>query len=120
MRGLLTTLPLLLVAAFTTSALDDGKKAKPILPCTTHSQTTGSFFDLRDISLQPLKDGKKPGKNDRVESWHSRGYDYDANFTMNFCAPVLEEMYDIEGLGSRHWPNISGFYEKEGKKYSIG
>jgi cation-dependent mannose-6-phosphate receptor len=49
-----------------------------------------------------------------------RGYDYGANFTVNFCAPVVENLTDVVGIEESRWQNVSAFYEKEGKTYSIG
>ncbi|KAI9727651.1 MAG: Cation-independent mannose-6-phosphate receptor CI-MPR [Chrysothrix sp. TS-e1954] len=92
--------------------------------CTARAPS-GSYFDLSPIHIEPpapQKSGSpKPSKDeDEVESWHSRGYDYGANFTMNFCGPVVEELEDVVGLRSREARNVSAFYEKGGKTYSIG
>lgn len=91
-------------------------------PCIAHSPTSGLYFDLNAISLSPpqLKDGEKVHKGDRDESWHGRGYDYGANFTLNICAPVLEKVRDVVGVESARWKNVSAYYEKDGKVYSIG
>ena len=50
----------------------------------------------------------------------AKGYDYGVNFTMNFCAPVVEEIKDVKGVEEKMWRNVSGFYRREGKIYSIG
>jgi cation-dependent mannose-6-phosphate receptor len=94
----------------------------PPKPCTIHSPTTGSYFDLNTISLSPptMKDGKKVHKDDREESWHAKGYDYGANFTINFCAPVIEEVKEVVGVENSAWQNVSAFYKMDGKVYSIG
>ena len=103
------------------AASDDKKsKAKATLPCTLHSPNTGSFFDIRPISLQPLEAGEKPKKDYRNESWHARGWDYPANFTLNICAPVLEDLDDVVGVKPSLWQNVSAYYELHGKTYSIG
>lgn len=96
------------------------KSPKPPKPCTVHSPATDRYFDLNPISLTaPDPDGKK-SKEDRAESWHARGYDYGANFTLNFCAPVIEKLDDVEGVKSSLRGNVSAYYEKHGKIYSIG
>ena len=99
------------------AASDDTKK--PVDPCTVAS-TTGSFYDLRPLSVLPLVEGKKPGKNDKTSSWHARGYDYKSNFTLNVCAPVIEDMKDVVGVSKGLWKNISAFYEFGDKTYSLG
>lgn len=67
-----------------------------------------------------MKDGRKVYKDDREESWHAKGHDYPANFTMNICAPVIEDVQDVVGVKSSRWGNISAYYEEKGKIYSIG
>ncbi|KAK5000103.1 hypothetical protein LTR28_013173, partial [Elasticomyces elasticus] len=47
-------------------------------------------------------------------------YDYGANFTLNFCGGVVEELKDVVGVDEGRWRNVSAFYEKGGKTYSIG
>lgn len=91
-------------------------------PCVARSPTSGLYYDLNAISLAPpeLKDGKKVDREARDESWHSKGYDYPANFTINVCAPVLENVTDVVGVDASRWQNVSAFYEQEGKTYSIG
>lgn len=92
---------------------------KPIIPCTGHS-AAGTFYDLNSISLKPPEEGKKTPKNSRTDSWHARGYDYGSNFTLNICAPVLEELKDVEGVDHDLWQNVSAYYNNGGKTYSIG
>jgi cation-dependent mannose-6-phosphate receptor len=77
---------------------------------------------LNAISLAPpeLKNGKKVDGEARDESWHARGHDYPANFTINVCAPVLENVTDVVGVDPARWQNVSAFYEQAGKIYSIG
>ncbi|KAJ5748342.1 uncharacterized protein N7511_010038 [Penicillium nucicola] len=91
-------------------------------PCVARSPTTGLYFDLSAISLSPpeLKDGKKVVKDARDESWHAKGHDYPANFTINFCAPVIENVTDVVGIEASRWKNISAYYERDDKVYSIG
>jgi cation-dependent mannose-6-phosphate receptor len=96
------------------------KKSKPLKPCTIRSPTSERFFDLNPIAVTLPEEGKKPHKDDRTESWHSRGHDYGVNFTINFCKPVVEEIEDVVGVKKAHWGNVSAFYEMKGKTYSIG
>jgi cation-dependent mannose-6-phosphate receptor len=111
---------LLLAAAapFATAASD-----KPLKPCTVISPTTERFFDLNPMRrLAPSEtDGKKSSKKEGDEgSWHARGYDYGANFTINFCGPVVEELDEVQDLDKALWRNVSAFYEKGGKQWAIG
>ena len=92
-------------------------KAHP--PCTITSPS-GSFYDLNPIAIQPLVDGKKAHKDDREESWKAKGYDYGADFKLNICAPVVEELENVVGVDEKLWRNISAYYTKGRKTYSIG
>ena len=99
------------------AASDD--KVKPVDPCTIAS-AGGSFYDLRSLSILPPVEGKKPGKNDKTDSWQAKGYDYKTNFTLNVCAPVVEELTDVVGIDKDHRANISAFYEFGSETYSLG
>jgi len=101
------------------SNAESSERASPV-PCTAHSPSTESFYDLQPISLTPPDPNKKPSKNARTESWKAKGYDYNANFTLNICAPVLEEVKDVVGINKKQWQNVSAFYDMGGKTYSIG
>ncbi|KAJ5764159.1 Vacuolar sorting receptor (Mrl1) [Penicillium manginii] len=105
-----------LSSASTSSHLNDDS------PCVARSPTSGLYYDLNAISLAPpeLKNGKKVDGEARDESWHARGHDYPANFTINVCAPVLENVTDVVGVDPARWQNVSAFYEQAGKIYSIG
>lgn len=59
-------------------------------------------------------------KDVRTESWHAKGHDYPANFTVNICAPVIEEVTDVVGVEQSRWKNVSAYYELDGNIYSIG
>lgn len=109
-----------LIASLTSAASDDESKIKPLNPCTIKSPSTGSFFDLRKINIQPTPEGKKPAKNAQDHSWHARGYDYGANFTLNFCGPVMETVKDVNGIDKKDWNRIGGYYERGGETYSLG
>ena len=104
----------------TTTFAAHSKTLQPTAPCTIFSPSSGSFYDLNTIAIQPIKDGKKAHKDDRTESWHAKGYDYGANFTLNFCAPVIEDLEDVVGVERALWQNVSAYYKLEGKTYSIG
>ncbi|KAE8149642.1 mannose-6-phosphate receptor binding domain-containing protein [Aspergillus avenaceus] len=102
-------------------AASDSSGSDALSPCVARSPTTGFYYDLNTISLSPpsTKDEKLRG-NIRDESWHAKGHDYNANFTINVCAPVVEDIKDVVGVESARWKNVSAYYEKEGKIYSIG
>lgn len=91
-------------------------------PCVARSSTSGLYYDLNALSLAPpkLKDGKQVYQSDRNESWHAKGYDYPANFTINICAPVIEDVQEVVGVESSRWQNVSAYYEQEGRIYSLG
>src|SRR5205809_774352 len=93
---LVTLLQLLLYPSTFASSENSQKPKQPPKPCTIDSPT-GSYLDLNVISLsRPEKqDGKKVH---REESWHAKGHDYGANFTINFCAPVIEDLEDVVGV----------------------
>lgn len=98
---------------------DAGKKKEVLKPCTIRSPSSGHFFDLNPItvSLPEDKDKKTTQSN---ESWHAKGYDYGANFTLNFCAPVVEKLQDVEGVDRDLWRNVSAYYKDGKRTYSIG
>ena len=95
----------------------DTKDAKP---CQIHNPSNGKSYDLNTVTVQPLRNHKPAHKDERTESWHARGYDYDKNFTMNFCAPVIEKLDDVVGVKEDLWRNVSAFYRLDKKTYSIG
>lgn len=90
----------------------------PPKPCTIHSSSTGSFFDLRPLQLTLEGTKYQVASN---ESYHAKGYDYPANFTINFCGPVVESLDDVEGVPSSRQKNVSAFYkDHRGDVFSIG
>jgi len=88
-------------------------------PCTIHSSLSGSFYDVRPLTLKESGTKTQAATN---ESYHSRGYDYGANFSINICGPVVEELDDVYGIPRRQWANISAFYRdpKDKTLYSLG
>jgi len=110
-------------ALLITLAIHSGVSAaadeKIVEPCTVAS-SSGSFYDLRKLSIQPPKEGKKAKKNDKVEDWHAKGYDYGTNFTLNICAPVVSEIETPVGTDKKSSQNVSAYYELGSRTYSIG
>jgi cation-dependent mannose-6-phosphate receptor len=99
---------LLFAVAFSYPAL--AADSKPTnQPCTIHSPSTGSFYDLRPLQAFGPDQTTKASLA-RNESWHARGYDYHANFTLNFCGPVVENLTDVDGVSKTRAANISAFY----------
>jgi cation-dependent mannose-6-phosphate receptor len=107
-------LAVLSVFPFALSAED----SKPDQPCTIRSATTGTYFNLRPISLLAPKEISDEAAE--LHSWHALGYDYGVNFTINFCAPVLEKLTDVAGVDKNLWQNVSAYYTKDNHTYSIG
>lgn len=120
MRTILSTFLIPCSLPFTILAADS-KTSAPVKPCTISSPSSGSFFDLNAITVQPpAKDSQKVHKDDRTSSWPAKGYDYGANFTINFCAPVVEELENVVGVEDDLWRNISAYYKVGKKTYSMG
>lgn len=103
------------------AASPSDSKSDKIDPCTIHSLSTGSFYDLRPLTLAEKGTKTQAATN---ESFHARGYDYGSNFTINICAPVVEAPHldDVYGLSKKLWANISAYYTdaEDGTIYSIG
>jgi len=102
------------------SPSSDDKTEKLAKACTIRSSTSGSFFDLTPIHVLPPDPQKKSTKDEKAESWKARGHDYGANFTINFCGPVIEDLTDVVGVEKGLWRNVSAYYDMGGKTYSIG
>lgn len=81
--------------------------------CSVTSPHTENFFDLRPLRRVP--DMTPPHKD-----WTAKGQDYNTNFTINVCGPVLADKAHVEGVDEAARMNVSAFYEKGGKIYSIG
>ncbi|KAI4177127.1 MAG: hypothetical protein LQ343_000609 [Gyalolechia ehrenbergii] len=88
--------------------------SRPLSPCTIYRPDSNFYYDLSPIAVQKVR------KDDRTESWHAKGYDLGTNFTLNFCAPVIETIKEAEGIEEGLLKNISAFYEWKGKTYSLG
>ncbi len=105
------------------NAASSEDKPKVVEPCTIAS-STGAFYDLRPLSIQPPSDDKKkPAKGVKTDDWFARGYDYhdhQANFTLNICAPVVEKKKDFVGFKGNQWKNVSAYYTLGSDTYSIG
>ena len=113
---------LLVVLTLYSRAIAASSEEKVVEPCTVAS-TNGNFYDLRALTIALPEEGKKPGKNERIEDWHARGFDYHnqtANFTLNVCAPVVGDLEDVVGLGRSKWGNVGAYYTLDSKTYSIG
>lgn len=91
-------------------------------PCTVISPTSERFFDLTPLRRLPPTESDTPGarKDAEAGSWHARGYDYGANFTLNFCGPVVEQLDAVQDLDKDMWKNVSAFYEQGDRQYAIG
>ncbi|KAK5095948.1 Cation-independent mannose-6-phosphate receptor CI-MPR [Lithohypha guttulata] len=96
---------------------DDSKAPATFAGCTIHSSLSGSFYDVRPLTLKSSLLSKSAGTN---ESYHSRGYDYGANFTLNICGPVVEELDNVVGISQSHYANVSAFYTDRDDIYSLG
>lgn len=112
----------LLAAAAVARAADDPSPATHAPACTATSSTgSGAFFDLRpDTAVLPDKSKGKSHKAGVAKDYHSKGYDYGKNFTMNICGPVVDPVSDVVGLDKNAWANVSAYYMSHGNIYSIG
>ncbi|KAF2091539.1 mannose 6-phosphate receptor domain-containing protein [Saccharata proteae CBS 121410] len=112
-----------LLCSSSIAASSDEKKEKKAKPCTIHSPSSDRFFDLNPIHVpSPDSSNKKHDKDGKpiTTSWQAKGYDYPANFTMNFCGPVIEQLDNVVDLKAADWGNVSAYYNKSGNIYSIG
>ncbi|KAK2616471.1 Cation-independent mannose-6-phosphate receptor CI-MPR [Conoideocrella luteorostrata] len=88
--------------------------------CTaTASSGTGGFYDLRPIMAHPAEKDKQH-KTGVTKDYHSRGYDYGKNFTLNVCGSVVDPVTDVKGVDKSAWGNVSAYYMSHGSVYSIG
>ncbi|KAF2688781.1 mannose 6-phosphate receptor domain-containing protein [Lentithecium fluviatile CBS 122367] len=114
--SLFSALCCLLSAAHIAQAASD----KPLKPCTAISPTTERFFDLNPLHRTPPDESSKKKQEGEAGSWHAKGHDYGANFTINFCGPVVEELDNVVDLDKDVWKNVSAYYEKGDKQYALG
>jgi cation-dependent mannose-6-phosphate receptor len=113
MRHSLLFIPLSVLFSLIPSSALATNSEKPLEPCTIISPLTGAFYDLNTITVQPSKD-------DGDKSWHARGYDYGKNFTLNFCAPVIEKLEHVIDVPESLWKNVSAYYKDGESEISIG
>ena len=110
---------LLLAAAMFGTSIASDDKTSTATACTALSTSGGAYFDLRpDIAVAPTKDGKH--KSGKSEDYTARGYDYGYNFTVNICDAVIDTPESVVGVDEALWKNVSAYYEKNGKAYSLG
>ncbi|EPS42832.1 hypothetical protein H072_3215 [Dactylellina haptotyla CBS 200.50] len=77
-------------------------------PCSATSNRTGTFVDLRDL----IRKGSD-------SNYNPRGYDYNTNFTLNICAPIISSTdLKFHALPEAH--NVSAYYLKGDVAYSLG
>ncbi|OAQ61203.1 mannose-6-phosphate receptor, binding protein [Pochonia chlamydosporia 170] len=108
-----------LVAASLAGAKETPSSTTHVPACTaTASSGTGGFFDLRPDTAHPADKGKH--KTGITKDYHSRGYDYGKNFTMNICGAVVDPVTDVMGVSKSQWANVSAYYMSHGSIYSIG
>jgi hypothetical protein len=107
----------------TSVARADKPHKDPDPDCTVTNPLTNEFYDLRplirheaDKSAYYLPLGQT---TDIRTDWHINGHDYDHNFTLNICEPVLSDYSDVVDVSDR--TNVSGYYtDSRGDKISIG
>lgn len=110
-----------LLVALVRAAEDEAPTSTAPAPACTASSATGSgaFYDLRPDIAIAVEDGKSH-RGVVTKDYHSRGYDYGKNFTINICGSVIEPVGDVVGVAESLWANTSAYYTSEGKTYSIG
>ncbi|KAF1985183.1 mannose 6-phosphate receptor domain-containing protein [Aulographum hederae CBS 113979] len=102
------------------AASSDKTPPPPPDPCTIKN-SKGAFFNLNPIRKTLPDPTSSKHKDDKVESYTARGYDYPANFTINFCGAVVEDAKDFVGVDESLWRNVSAYYTtRSGSNYSIG
>lgn len=122
-RGLLllalAALPSLALAEDPTKTTATTSTSSVVTPCVATS-TNGAFFDLRPDQAIVVAEGEKPPKGVPTEDYTARGWDYGTNFTLNICGAVVREVTDVVGVEEKYWRNVSAYYTKDGKIYSLG
>jgi len=111
-------IPLWATVSGVSVAAKEADQATATAPCTARATNDG-FFDLRpDIAISHDEGEKR--KAFRTVDYTARGYDYKANFTLNICAAVVEPLKEAVGISDKQLRNVSAYYEKKGKVYSLG
>ncbi|KAJ0335526.1 hypothetical protein COL922a_009104 [Colletotrichum nupharicola] len=114
---------LLLAAAATASAADTSTSSTsssvPACTAASKSGTGGPFYDLRPDIAVKVEEGKS-SKGAVTTDYHARGWDYGKNFTLNICAPVIDPVEDVVGLGKGESKNVSAYYTYKTETFSIG
>jgi cation-dependent mannose-6-phosphate receptor len=101
-------------------AASDSDKTTTTAPCTATS-TSEAFYDLRHDIAYAVEEGQKlPFRGARTSDYTARGYDLKVNFTMNICAAVIKPPKEAVGIDDKLAKNISAYYERRGKVYSLG
>ncbi|KAL7943530.1 mannose-6-phosphate receptor binding domain-containing protein [Trichoderma barbatum] len=111
---------LLATAAATVNAAATTTSTVHAPACTATSSTTGGFFDLRPDTAVIAPENGKTHKSGIYKDYHSRGWDYGKNFTLNICGAVVDPVSDVVGLKESQWANISAYYTTHNSVYSIG
>ncbi|KAK1242288.1 hypothetical protein MKX07_000274 [Trichoderma sp. CBMAI-0711] len=113
---------LLATAAAAVHAAGDTPTATTHVPACTATSSTGNggFFDLRPDTAVPPPENGKTHKSGLYKDYHSRGYDYGKNFTLNICGAVVDPVSDVVGLKKSQWANVSAYYTTHNSVYSIG
>lgn len=100
------------------AAAKESDQATATAPCTARTTNDG-FFDLRPDIAIGHEEGEKR-KAFRTADYTARGYDYNANFTLNLCAALVKPPKEAVGISDKQLRNVSAYYEKKGKVYSLG
>ena len=107
------------LAADKTASATISSASSEATPCVAHS-LSGAFFDLRpDTAVIAEKNSKVP-KGVPTEDYVARGWDLGYNFTLNICGAVVKPVDSVVGLKESQYKNVSAWYEKSGKVYSLG
>ncbi|KAH8898135.1 mannose 6-phosphate receptor domain-containing protein [Thozetella sp. PMI_491] len=109
----------LLATASSTSSTSTSSATVEATPCVAHSQS-GAFFDLRPDTAIILEKDKKAPKNAQLTDYTAKGYDLNYDFTLNICGAVVKPVEKAVDVPSSLHSNISAYYEKDGKVYSLG
>ncbi|AEO58171.1 hypothetical protein MYCTH_2305350, partial [Thermothelomyces thermophilus ATCC 42464] len=119
-RRAFLALAVLAGVSFAEEATKTSTETTPVhTPCVATS-INGAFFDLRPDIAVAVAEGEKPPRGTPTEDYVARGWDYGYNFTLNICEPVVKKVEDVVGVDKALWPNISAYYEADGKIYSLG